>query len=234
LAGIKQLVDQILFVSNVPGQQICDEQIGKGRFAVKRIHHGLFFNSQNSAIGHCVCRTHAEMLTCKRTFAEETPLTQYADRGFLAILGDDGESYLPCLQIKHCVGRIPLGEDGLLFRKEQNSPAFADGVEEHLGVEVGAVLGGWRWTSRIPRESRFLFNRRQDGDFRRTFGFAKRSHGHTSAHSLSPRSSILYRLCAHVILRHGVSGYSPSSAKMLEIWMTENALNFEKIAYNSS
>jgi hypothetical protein len=55
---------------------------------------------------------------------------------------------------------MPLGEDGLLFRKEQSFPAFADGVEENLGVKSGAVLGGWGWARRIARASRFPFNRR--------------------------------------------------------------------------
>jgi hypothetical protein len=80
-------------------------------------------------------------LTCKRTFTEETPITQYADRGFLAILGDNGESYLACLQIKHCVRGIALGEDGLLLREEHRLPALSDGSEECLGVELAAVLG---------------------------------------------------------------------------------------------
>ncbi|MFZ0359932.1 MAG: hypothetical protein WAL58_05805 [Terriglobales bacterium] len=34
LAGIKKLVNQILFVLDVPRQQMCDEQIGKGVFPV--------------------------------------------------------------------------------------------------------------------------------------------------------------------------------------------------------
>jgi hypothetical protein len=31
-----------------------------------------------------------------------------------------------CLQVENCVCRIPLGHDGLLSRKEQSFPAFAD------------------------------------------------------------------------------------------------------------
>src|SRR5579859_6611762 len=135
-------------------------------FAVKRVHHGFFLDSQNSTIRHCGCRAHAKKLARKRTFAEETPIAQYADRGFLAILGYNGESHLAGLKIKYRVCGIPLGEDGLLFRKEQSFPAFANGVEEHLRDEFGAVLGGWGWTRRIPGASQFLFNRRRDGDFR--------------------------------------------------------------------
>jgi hypothetical protein len=115
---------------------------------------------------YCGCRAHAKGLARKRTFAEETPVTQYADSGFLATLGDHGESYLACPQVENGVCGIPLGEDGLLFRKEQSLPTLPDGVEEHLGVELAAVLGGWGWTRRIPRAARFPFNWRQDHDFR--------------------------------------------------------------------
>jgi hypothetical protein len=69
-------------------------------------------------------------LACKRTFAEETPITQYADRRFLAGLGDNRESYLARLQIKHSVCGIPLREDGVLLRKEHSFPALADGGKE--------------------------------------------------------------------------------------------------------
>jgi hypothetical protein len=80
-------------------------------------------------------------LTNKRTFAEETPITQYADRGFPAGFGNNAESHLAGLQIKYCVRGIPLREDGLLFRKEQNLPALADGGKECLRVELPVALG---------------------------------------------------------------------------------------------
>jgi hypothetical protein len=105
-------------------------------------------------------------LARKRTFPEETSLTQYADRGFLAILGDNGESYLACLQIKHRVRWISLREDGLLLWEERGLPAFSDGGEECLGVELATIVGARRWTRRIPLALRFLFSRRRDGGFR--------------------------------------------------------------------
>jgi len=93
-------------------------------------------------------------LARKRTLTEETAVAQYADCGFLAIFGDNGESYLDCAHVENCVCGIPLGEDGLLFRKEQSFPAFANGVEEHLGVKSGAVFGagGGRVEFRVRRD----------------------------------------------------------------------------------
>jgi hypothetical protein len=123
---IKQLVNQILLITDIAGQQIRHEQIGKCVFPVKRLHHGFLLNSQQSAIRHGCRRAHSERLACKRTLTEEIPITQYADRRFLASLGDDGESYLARLQIKHRVCGIPLCEDGVLLRKEHGFPALAD------------------------------------------------------------------------------------------------------------
>jgi len=55
--------------------------------------------------------------------------------------GDDGESYLACLQVENCFCGIPLGEDGLLFRKEQSFPAFTDGVENTWASTCGRSWG---------------------------------------------------------------------------------------------
>jgi hypothetical protein len=91
--GIEELVNQILFITDIARQQLRHEQIGERLFPVEGLHHGPFLNSQNSAIRHGRCRAHAEGLACKRTFAEEAPITQYADRRFLAGLGDNRFSF---------------------------------------------------------------------------------------------------------------------------------------------
>ena len=86
LTGIEKLVNQILFVSDVPCQQICHEHIGKRMFPVKHFHHGLLIDSHHGAIGHCSCGAHAEGLPCKATFSEEIALVQNAYCGFLPAL----------------------------------------------------------------------------------------------------------------------------------------------------
>ena len=65
LTGIEKLVNQILFVSDVPCQQICHEHVGKRVFPVKHFHHGLLVVSHHGAIGHCGCGAHAEKLPRK-------------------------------------------------------------------------------------------------------------------------------------------------------------------------
>jgi hypothetical protein len=160
------LVNQILFVSDVSRQQMCDEQIRKGMFPAKRVHHGPLLNSQYSAIGHCGCSAHAERLACKRTFAEETRITQYTDCCFLASLGDNMESNLPRLQIKNCVCGIPLRKDGLLLRKENSFPALADGSKERLGVKLAAVLGRYALMRGFPRSLGCRISLRLADEFR--------------------------------------------------------------------
>ena len=72
---IEKLIDQVFFVTDVPGQQVGHEHVGQFMFPMKRLHHGLLVDSQNGAIRHRGCRTHAENLAGKRTFAEKVSLT---------------------------------------------------------------------------------------------------------------------------------------------------------------
>ena len=70
-ARIEKLVNQILFVTDVPRQQIGHEQVREFVFPVQRFHHGFLVDSQNRAIRNRGCGAHAERLACERTFAEE-------------------------------------------------------------------------------------------------------------------------------------------------------------------
>ena len=76
LTGIEKLINQILFVSDVPDQQIGHEHVGKYSFAVNHVHHGFLADSHYRAIGHCACGTHSEGLSCKATFSEKVALVQ--------------------------------------------------------------------------------------------------------------------------------------------------------------
>src|SRR2546421_10453382 len=74
LAGIKQLVHQVLFIPDVPCEQVCNKHVGETLFPVKRLHHCFFLDSQQCAIRHSCCSTHAERLASQRSFAEKTPV----------------------------------------------------------------------------------------------------------------------------------------------------------------
>jgi hypothetical protein len=70
---IEKLVNQILFVSDVSGQQIPHEHVGKRMFPVKHIIHGLLVNFHHGAIVHCGCGAQAQSLSCKATLPEKIP-----------------------------------------------------------------------------------------------------------------------------------------------------------------
>src|SRR5580765_6944800 len=127
LAGIEELVNQILLVSNVPCQQVCHEQVGKRVFPVKHFHHGLLIDSHYRAISQCDCGAQAERLPCKATFSYESAIVQNADCGFLPILRHNGEFYLAFLYIKNSVRRVTLSKNRLLFGKSLDFPAAVDG-----------------------------------------------------------------------------------------------------------
>src|SRR5580700_9924482 len=134
------MVHQVLFVSDVPCQQISDEQVGESVFPVERLHHCFLPNAQKLAIGHCRGSSHAERLTRKATFTKKVLLTQDADGRFLPIVRHDRQLHLAALDIKHCVSRIPLREDGLLLFKRHNFPSLAEGSEECVRVEIAFHL----------------------------------------------------------------------------------------------
>src|SRR5438105_6849017 len=107
-------------------------------FAVKRIHHRLLVEPHELAVRHCCSRSHAESLACQRAFSKKIPLTQYADRCFLAGLGYNGEPHFAILNIEDGICHIALGEYSLLFRNSHGFPALANGRKESAGVEIAA------------------------------------------------------------------------------------------------
>src|ERR1700730_3057095 len=139
-AGIKQLVDQILFVADVAREQILHEHIGESVFPMKRVTHRLLLDPQELAVCHCRRGSHTESLACQRPFTEKISLAQYADGGFLAGLGYDSEPHFALLDIENSVSRIPLCEDPLLLGNSQALPALANGREEGAGIEPSVLL----------------------------------------------------------------------------------------------
>jgi hypothetical protein len=141
LAGIKKLVNQIRFVSDVTCQQIGHKHIGKRVFPVQHFHHGLLSDSHHGAIGHCGCGAQAERLPGKAPFSEEIALVQNADCGFLPALRHNGEFYLSFLYVKNSIGGVALSKDRLLFGKSYDLPTAVDGRKEYLGIKFPEFLG---------------------------------------------------------------------------------------------
>jgi hypothetical protein len=115
-------------------------------FPMNRSHHGLLIDSHHHAIGHGVCRAHAEGLACKTAFSEKIALVQNRNRGFLAGLGQDVKSDLAFLNVKDGIGRVALNKDDLTCGKSCYCPAVLDGRKEGLGIESRAFLNRLIWS----------------------------------------------------------------------------------------
>src|SRR5438132_13892401 len=76
-AGIEQLVDQVLFITDIAGQQIRHEHIGKSMFPMKGGHHRLLFDQAKLAVRHCSPRSPTQTPTCLGAFHKKIPVTQY-------------------------------------------------------------------------------------------------------------------------------------------------------------
>jgi len=54
---------------------------------------------ESASLSRLIVERAPDAVILQANFAEETPITQYADRGFLAPFGNNGESHLAGLQI---------------------------------------------------------------------------------------------------------------------------------------
>ena len=50
LARIEKLIDQILFKSNIAGEQVCREELRKFMVSVQQPHHGLFAETKDCCV----------------------------------------------------------------------------------------------------------------------------------------------------------------------------------------
>ena len=70
-AGVEELVHQILFNSNVAGEQMVQQQLGKGRLVMKQTDHACFFQPHNRTFRHCGGAGHTQGLAGQASLAKE-------------------------------------------------------------------------------------------------------------------------------------------------------------------
>jgi hypothetical protein len=70
-ARIEKVVNQILLVPNVSGQQISDEHVGQSVFPVERLHHRFLLNAQDVTSRYRTGGPHAQGPSCKAAFPEK-------------------------------------------------------------------------------------------------------------------------------------------------------------------
>src|SRR5947209_16830891 len=107
-ARIKQLVDQVLFNSTVPSQQIRHEQFRKVWLIMKDSDHGRLLQARNHAfIDRPGCRD-AQRMAIETSFAKKVTRSEDCNDRFLALLGNDGEFDLALLDVKNRVRDLSL------------------------------------------------------------------------------------------------------------------------------
>src|SRR6202011_2716019 len=87
LAGIKKLVDKVLFNSAVPCQEIRHEQLGKFRLGMQGSNHRFFGDRGDHTFFHRRRGRDAQSMAIEAALAEELARFQNSDDRFLAMLG---------------------------------------------------------------------------------------------------------------------------------------------------
>ena len=73
LAGVEELIDQVLFDSDVAGQHVRDESVGHGALPVQQLRHLSLADAQDRARRDRRRASHAKRLTRQAPLAEEVP-----------------------------------------------------------------------------------------------------------------------------------------------------------------
>jgi hypothetical protein len=135
LAGVEELVHQVLFDPDVARQQVRDERLRELRLAVEQSDHALLADADQAGRRDRARGGHTERLGRQTAFAEEAASFQDADDGLLASRGDDRELDLAALDEEHGIGRVPLGEDDLLVSIRTGRLSVLDLRQECRSIE---------------------------------------------------------------------------------------------------
>src|SRR6185437_11507936 len=135
-AGVEELVNQVFLKTNVTGQQVADENLRERFLIVEHPHHFFAVDPEYRGRRESCGGGHALRLDGRDAlFSQKVSGVKDRYRGFLAAFGDDGQLHSPLLDIKHGIGIISLGKDGLVFLKLNHLPPQAVLCQEHLGFE---------------------------------------------------------------------------------------------------
>ena len=126
LAGIKEVIHQILFDAHRVRQQIGHKQLGEGGLLVQHADHGVFVDAHEPGIFHGRRGRRPSSLSGQAGFPHKGPLFQNRDDGFFALLRHHGQLDLARLDIEHGLGCIPLRKQRVFLREAETGFAFAD------------------------------------------------------------------------------------------------------------
>ena len=135
LAGIEELIDQILLDANVPSQHIGKEQRGEGAVVFEQSEHRLFVDADENGVFDSRRRGQMHRLPGETPFPEKAAWLQYHDDGFFTLWRDHTQHDFPRLDIEYGIRRISLREESLLLRRLQRRFAIANLLEEGLWIK---------------------------------------------------------------------------------------------------
>src|ERR1700683_2272108 len=141
LAGIKKLIDQVLFNPDVARKHVSDETVGKFVLVVQDADHFLLFDDQRRGGRNRSRGPYTDRLTGQASFAEKISRSQDRYHRFLASFIYDGEPHATFSDVQHIGGGIALREDLFSFSKLRNIAGYASRIEETLGIKSGFLRG---------------------------------------------------------------------------------------------
>jgi len=120
LAGVKELVDQVLLDSEVPCQYVGDEAVRKLVFPVEHANHFVFLNDEDGGGCNGGRSRHANGLAGKAAFPKKITRSKNCHNGFFAGFIDHGKFHAAFVNVHDILCGIALREDGFFSAKLSN------------------------------------------------------------------------------------------------------------------
>src|SRR5229473_3586795 len=135
LAGVEELVDQVLLDSHVSRKHISDETVGELVFLVERANHLIFLNDEHGGWRNRGRGRHANGLARKASFPKKIARSKDSHNGFFARLIGHSELHTAFLNVHDILRGIALREDGLFSSKLFYISPQTGRIEKSLGIE---------------------------------------------------------------------------------------------------
>src|SRR4029077_11906692 len=125
LAGVEELVDQVLLDSEVPCQYVGDEAVRKLVLPVEHANHFVFLNDEDGGGCNSGRSRHANGLASKAAFSKKITRSQNRYNRLFAGFIDHGKLHAPFLKSHDSLCGIALREDGFFAAKLSTPSAEA-------------------------------------------------------------------------------------------------------------
>jgi len=134
-AGIEELVDQVLFDSDVASQHIRDENGSDSSCLHGARGSSHFLDIEYDGLCDCGSRGHAHPPAGQEPLAKKIARPQNGHDGFFASGGADRKFYGAFLNVHQHCSLAPLAVDRLGVSKRHNFSRYASGIEKRARIE---------------------------------------------------------------------------------------------------